>query len=320
MSQINVTIGGQPQGLAPKYTVSIGQQITLNIISSNVINNVQWTLPGNVCSQYPMDINAGGPVLILENALNTNPLTFYWTAASAEIVVSCQVTTNAGVENLTAKFQVTSPRINPMDLEMFSPILGKVIVGNKDDKTWIGLVGNGERWDSGIEMAADLEGSPTNGRLAGIQLVNTSSRLRLIGGLEQILTTNGSFVLDTGITNSVHFQNRFFDIAAGDTAQVSFNDGPRRELNNAIIDQMSVGTTDNPESFIMYLVFRPTTPNSIWVPIYQLRWSWWGKSEYVTGAWNNPPDRNSRTASDWEAVAQLPQWNQNIKDGTWVNA
>lgn len=64
------------------------------------------------------------------------------------------------------------------------------------------------------------------------------------------------------------------------------------------------------ESFDMYLMFKPSSTEAIWVPIKKLNWGWDATAEKINGTWQivGTPTKFSNPPTD---VTTHPQWSKN---------
>jgi len=68
----------------------------------------------------------------------------------------------------------------------------------------------------------------------------------------------------------------------------------------------------------MFLMFRPSGVDSIFVPVYRVDWTWFGHATFTAGNWtlaSSPTARNSIPSS----ILLQPQWSGNVNQITSFN-
>ena len=81
-------------------------------------------------------------------------------------------------------------------------------------------------------------------------------------------------------------------------------------------DDLKVKTVS--DTFTMWLMFKPSNTDSIWVPLRSINWSWSGTATRSGTTWTltSPGDTPNPSSS---TTTTFPTWVGNCKDLTWVN-
>ncbi len=104
------------------------------------------------------------------------------------------------------------------------------------------------------------------------------------------MTLTASSVLDTNLPYSANAQT---------------SDSPGNGLSSAY---KKVTVSD---SFTMFLMFKPTVSDSIWVPLRSVNWSWTGEaSKDSQGQWSL--DASSKNTGNSSETSTHPTWSGNI--------
>jgi hypothetical protein len=69
--------------------------------------------------------------------------------------------------------------------------------------------------------------------------------------------------------------------------------------------------------FTMYVIYKPTGSNSIWIPVKALDWSWNSSASCLNGIWIDTTLKPSNCGTSYYP-AELPTWTQNEKSLQWV--
>jgi hypothetical protein len=127
-------------------------------------------------------------------------------------------------------------------------------------------------------------------------------------GSTQTLDSNG-FVLDNG--GSANGQPQYnsgsgwlFVFSPGQKGNLaSPPDLPAIGLSGTNLS--SVATT---QQFQMFLMYQPSSANSIWVTLQQVNWNWAATIAFANGAWGMPTGTSFSANPTGVRSASLPQW------------
>lgn len=303
------------------YTTTVGV-IAEHIARSNVpILAVRWVVEGyphSTIVAYTTNLGLGQAANIPGTALSMNPLLFGWWKPN-QYNVRCYIYTAYGTGMVLNTFEVNAPLVRD-----FNGFVGVTGVGLYQASPFLRLaesMGNFDR--DGLRVNAVLAGNQsTAGTLAGIQLASNQRFCTHTDGTNWRFDTNGDYILDSGATNTVFYQNHFVPIGT-DGANVNWdaNDGPGAQLDSSTIRAMFVGDGDQtphvPEKYRTFLMFRPTVTGSVWVPLKYVEWGWEGYTEYEHGQWTAAQDANQYLGNPEEPY--FPEWNANTSQSHWVH-
>jgi hypothetical protein len=303
-----------------EFTTVVGE-VGMHIARSNYpILAVRWKIGGlqHTAADYVISTTVGMRMALTEKDLVTNPVTFCWWRGGV-YVVTCTITTTAGTAEVSHSFEVTAPLVRD-----FNAGTGVVGVGTYMGSSYIRLARSLHEFDrDGILMNAVVAGTQSvRGVLAGIQLASNQRFSTTTDGKSYRLDTNGTYILDIGMTNTIFYQDHFQPIGSdGENVNYDASDGPGAQLNDMVIHAMLIGDGDEtptvPETYRMFLMFLADVPGAIWVPLKVLEWSWEGVTTFKDGAWTAAQDAGV-AVSDPADPAGFPQWNQNTSQSRWV--
>jgi len=259
--------------------VIVGQRIALTaevLPSGTSSNHNQWTIPGTRVADYAVSADTG-MVTPLTN-LSTLSVNFCWVdgADGRQVTFSCKVSG----KQLTAQatFNVKRPTVT-----FTSTSVGGVACDS--------ACGEQSVHYGCTEASPGVTFSLTNlmipagfsGDTQLVQLVNTTTRTKLkTSGMR--LTKSGSHLLDTTFPYGIFY----------DTPGEPFDTG-----------DLQITTND---SFTMYVIFKPSFENSIWVPLRKISWSWAGDGN-LSGTLNSGSHSPSQGSID---STDHPQWTANV--------
>jgi hypothetical protein len=220
----------------------------------------------------------------LANALTSTSIQFYWVdgADSRQVTFSCKVEGQS--YSAQATFNVKRPTAT------FASTSGASVALDSACNGFLSLHYGCSAQAFGVRFATTNLVIPSgfSGDTQLVQIVDSTERLLVkINGKK--MRQSGEGVLDTSFPYGIDW------------------DAPKQPLDP---DDVRAKATD---SFTMYLVFKPSTPNSIWVPIRKVSWSWSGDGLYngtLTASSHSP----SQTGVD---VTVHPQWSINVTSLTF---
>lgn len=170
--------------------------------------------------------------------------------------------------------------------------------------------------------------TPTNGAgtIAFVQLMKPDMHI-LLEDNRRASSTSDEYVLDPDPSDSGVYYGGTADIAAGDSKY--FNDPDRysdipgtrlASIDNQALEAWGSGVNSHTrnEQFIVYLMFKPDSENSIWVTLRTLQWHWSGGAtkNIQTGVWSldagatssqNPGSIDSVTLPEWKSRVPI-EW------------
>jgi hypothetical protein len=324
-SLVEVTAGGQR--LAPEadgaqltYTTTVGVMLHLVAPSATHALSVTWTVEGMqyAVKGYTATLTTAQATPLTQADLGAATLDFAWWKPG-HYTVTCTVSTTQGTVQSSDDYVVTAPLVKG-----FNWWTGVVGVGTYTGKTFLRLVRSMSDFDhDGMLMNAVVAGTQqAAGTLAGIQMASQQRFCTRDDGRNERLNLNGIWVLDSGMTNTVLYQGTTVALPAnGANANYQANDGPGAELNENVISAMFVGDGDvtptTPELYRMYLMFLPSLPNSVWVPLKVLMWGWEGMSAYEYEGWTPAQDPGIVHPVVTDPTG-YPTWTQNTSQNTWI--
>ena len=303
-----------------QFTTVIGSLNTHTAIRPHPIQSVQWTIQGrqNTVANYVTSTTSGTVIQLTDEDLKKNPITFAWWKPG-QYDVSAAITSGGSTQVITQTFVVTAPHVRDVNTKGD----GVVAEGSyKDQGQMIRLADKSDFNKDGMYMNFVVAGDQSvPGTLAGIQLACNQRVAEYNDGQFWKLSTNGTFVLDVGATNTVLYQD--YTVPLGNTGgNVNYepHDGPGQGLNITDLKAMYIGDGTPqvvPETYYMYAMFIPSLPAAVWVPIKVLKWGWEGYTDYVNGAWTPAKEGKIPTPVPSDPP-NFPQWtnNTNVKD--WV--
>jgi hypothetical protein len=271
--------------------VIVGQQISLSLQvlpSTSSATNIQWTVPGNRIANY-VATSANGSVTPLSN-LQSAQLSFYWVdgANGRQVTVTGKV---AGVTfNKTTTFNVKRPTasVTTTTDDVYANQLSIKITFGHDFVPGISFV----------QTVTYPQGF--TGTTQWVQIATPLRRRKTNAGVWQRWSGAG---LDTiypywGSGNTNDSPSTFLD--------ASHNDG-------YIIVEKSMN-----DSFDMYLMFKPSGTNSIWVPLRKVSWFWSATGTYNQTTITLVSKNHSVNPASTDSVTH-PQWTRNAANNQWIN-
>lgn len=304
MPSLIVEVG--KERLSARYTTVVGAMVTL---TADTTDPVQWTIGGGQYTATNYDISlAGGTVTRLtDEDLQSNPITFAWWLSGTYAV---SFTVGGCTSVITYTFDVTAPLVR--DVSWTAEETGEVAVGfYKNEGRFIRLADKTDFNEDGMHMKFIIAGKQSEpGVVAGIQIACTQRVAKDDQMKPMQWRTNGSHILDVGVTNTVLYGNRTVALQNnGETIEYHANDGPGQgmELDWLRAVYIGDGIPVVPEMYTMYVMFRPDVEAAIWVPIKTLNWGWEGYTEYDNGSWQPVKDGKITKPVAFDPL-DFPQW------------
>ena len=259
--------------------VIVGQKISLTAEvqpTGGTLTNQRWTIPGVRVANYVPNGDSG-----TVTALPANPggpaVDYYWVDGGDGRQVQFSVKVNGKSFTAIATFNVKRPTAT-----FTSTSAGNVACDF--------ACGSELRVHYGCNASPGITFSLTNvvipagfsGDTQLVQVANSTTRTKLRSGV--MLTKSGTNLLDTTFPYGILYDAPGEPFDPGDI-QITAND-----------------------SFTIYVIFKPSSANSVWVPIRKLSWSWAGD-----GLFSRTLNSSSHSASQGSSDAtDHPQWSGNV--------
>lgn len=265
----------------------VGKKIALTaelVPASETLTDIGWSVPGNRVKSFTGSVTTG--TLTPLTTLNTASIEFHWVDGGNGRKVTVSGKVKGTPVTAEATFDVKQPT------SAVTTSTGAVAV----DSAWGNLeLHFGSPATPGISFSRTIT-VPTgfSGTTQWVQTVVPSRRRQLNNGNWQRLVGGG---LDTSYPYS---------------ASASTSDSPGAPLTASYLKKEV-----NTESFVMYLMFKPTDAGSIWIPLKRTTWSWSGKASRSGTSWTlDSSGKGTPATSD---TTTFPTWTTNITGATWQN-
>lgn len=321
-SQLDPRVTKEKERYQAEFESVIGQVLE-HIAYSNVqILGVSWNIQGlqYTVTDYAPTLQVGQVTRVTQWDLNHNPIRFCWWKPGT-YVVTCNISTPYGIGQVSHSFEVTAPIV-----KSFTAVTGIVGVGIYQNREFLRLARSIPEFQrDGIVMNCIIGGvQSVAGTIAGIQLASNQRFCILDNGSAQKINTNGEYILDIGMTNTIFYQSTVEQLPNdGEDISYDANDGPGGEVNAEIIKSLMIGDGDDdphiPEMYKLFIMFRPEVPGGIWVPIKLMEWGWEGVTNF------NVNQQRWEAASETNIPIPLvndpdhfPEWNKNTSQSQWV--
>lgn len=301
------------------YPVTIGDIGTHQIVCPFPIISAEWTISTtNIVAGFSPTSQAGSVIPVTAAMLTSQEIAFAFTTPG-EYVVTAIIVSEFGTQFTSNTFVVTGPSVTSIN----SVTASILIYNDANGNPWMGF---GRPGSPGIEIDADVVGdSIDDGQLCFIQLAQNYRECMDTSGWTYDLSTNGQWILDVGLTGDFIYQNTVVAISTGQTKWIYATDAPGTQLPNPTTSSyLAFLVGDGPanlESYQTFLMFRPNTGNSVWVPIARLEWGWTAMAELLDGVWvlsetygpENPVGESLNTFPQWSTnTAARTEWNRRI--------
>ena len=295
-------------------TVIVGQQIALTCALkddsgddlTSSLSNFQWTIPGFAISNYVPTLASG--IVYTSFPTNNANVVFYWADAAAGRTVECSATFN-GI-NIIAQttFDVLKPSL------ILEPIVeGGIYVDDNyyqyPGGSWLhfgGYTNNYGEFIPGISFQVGANSTNALGQNFDVELVQVGSIHR-----QGTFTSGTNWFKDySGLDNEA--SDWIYPKWEGTNAPM---DSPAEPAGYGDPTRIYTAANDN---FVMYLMFK-YDPNSIYVPMQSVNWSWSGSATNSAGVWqiiSQQPPSNLSVNPD----PGFPQWTNHIQPATqWTS-
>ena len=300
----------------------VGQKIQLEVRSKppgHSVANIQWTISGQRIKDYTQSVAAGVQTELSPADLQGTSLDFYWINGGNQTVqVSGQVdgtskTTSVAYNVLRPtvdKFTVKTSRVS-VTLSHFaspgSPVLAAYQATPPPAKM-------GCQWDAKVTAPAAAEG-----KIALTQKILVNRSWTNNAGTTRKFGSGGALVLDDGL--GIQYSGPK-SIAAGGSTTLngpSYSDSPWIPL---LVSDKAASAN---ERFELYLMYKHTDSDSIWVTLRMATWSWAGQTTRIgapaapANNWNLPSGAAMTPAGSANGAdsSQLPIWTGSYSSASW---
>lgn len=298
-----------------KQTKRVGEKIQITVRGKGgcAPSGISWTIPGTVVKDY-QDNATTATVTPLPASDKTNAtIKFYWVdgADGRSVSMSCTCA-GAGTKTASVTYDVKAPT-----LDKFTSVTDSVGFDSAAHPTRLqfGLGGKvGIKWDWKVTVPAGVDGW-----VKDVQTINTDTR-RTSGGTKQVWTLPGSKVppatqLDTA---NPYTQTDIFPIgfpikvtAGASYADTDTSDSPATPLGGTTRKVIS-------DTFRYRIMYKPDTPDAIWVPVAVADWFWKGTATMAGGTWTLSGADNPANPSG-SATTSFPEYTSNLTSNGWQN-
>ena len=309
---------GQPI-TSSNNTFVVGEKVNLTaeITPSNSNVTYNWINPSNSIKDYtivctgPNNPNTSNTTIcnnptsaiktnLSTSDLNTQNLSFYWWKPG-NYQVQVTADTNGISTTATKSFTVIAPSVNVVASKS---VVNLGVEFNED------VIRYGNR-DSvaGVEFNASVNGTQLNGSYFWVNIYNESKSYRLKTAQGNCSIGSTKTRDGTGVDTSYPYVNGFL-----------FRDSPKLGLVS-FMDRATVA-----DSATAWFMFKPSSPDSIEIPLRAIKWSWGGETRLNASGWyeysnsfyeTNPTNYEPKDPNTFQPLA-FPEWNKNVKDNVWI--
>jgi hypothetical protein len=307
-------------------TVNVGEKISLEAVLEPDVPSLlsySWTIPDHgennpsVIENYITTQSEGYINYLIEEELNENNVELYWIRPKENITVSCSVifdefylqkdidfSINEPIVSLESQITTSVPAINIMYIDNYLELVYGI--PNSPAITWTGSL---------------ISNNSTTGQLAFVQLWQADSK---------ILTENSDVIIQVPVNQNVLDMNIYSNDILYDNSMsfpssinsFSTSDMPGMQLN-IVDDQVNyhfgshISTITRNDRFSLYLMFKSSKDNSIWIPLRRLDWWWsaqvvstsgtntWSIQSYSYQNINLPISQEDHSPPEWSYKAPL---------------
>lgn len=266
-------------------SVFVGERIALEvrtIPANRVLQQVSWSVPGERIRNWQANSEYSVLTEMAPADFNNNSIVFYWVDGADKRTVRCTATIAGATYEAWARFNVDRP--NP-HVEIATGSIGL------RDFDYYGI--HYGSWNKpGFEATRGAFGMLGLG--CWVQTVNPVRRIQDENGNWQ--RWSGGAGLDRNFPY---------------TSMARMSDSPGQGLPNHVHE---AEVSDN---FQTYLMFKPNTPNAIWVPIKKIEWSWGATATRVSEGNNWTLTSISKPAPSVSTTFEFPSWSRMVTNNYW---
>jgi hypothetical protein len=338
----------QPQ--STNREVVVGQQITLDIndfgFAGVDIDYVGWEINGKAVKSYVADRKG-----VILKPLTTadrekNPLVFYWIEAgpgkTARFVASGTKGSTKYKQDLTITFDVKGPTLDYLKAaKTIGPcLLPKPRKGVKIQPGEIYCKKSGEaavgigfhiKWDWKVTMPANYGGSVKDVQtlVQGRHRTQAKSGSRdkvkqafINPNKKQAHTQFDQALTDAG-QDAVYSAKGYFtglELPTSVGAGKSFANDKTYDTPTIVIQKADQSYSID-ETFKYYILFKPQTPNSIWVTVGKIEWFWKIEAVKKGSGWIVKPGSKPKgeVSTAGAATSELPSYESNVSYNAWID-
>lgn len=301
--KINRTVAGQssPTDITNAATTTIvGDRIDLTgeVQSSGLnISNQIWTIPETIVKDFQVSADYMQGIKIPADGLNTSNVNFVWVnggGVSLEDFVSKEVSYTATIDGqpLTGKFIFNVKRpVVALGTETSTTNLlqssGQIKLIFGDGNTIAGILFK--------NTASPLIPSPFGGTTQWVQIVNYSKR-KIVGG--------GVVIKDeelSGLDGCYPYTNRGSGRAF---------DSPFEEIYVSFRTTSYSAQITTDDDYTMWLMYKPASPDSVWVPLKKVNWFWNAQADGLNRKWTTTG--NNSINPSFNDTIDFPRWTKVI--------
>ena len=263
-------------------TVSVGHKVTLKakVEPAGLVGvTFQWTIPPTAVKNYEIsdDEKTGIKTPLATADLQASSISFHWVDGADDRDVRVVATYKQKTDDQSARFHVKAPTLHSFGKQ---GALGTIAVRTANNQTRIST-GEATPASQGISWAAKVTAHQNfGGKLRFTQIVRSKHTRTSLEDVVQKWTVPADW-LDNHATYGGGLP---WDIAAGETlpkAQLKATDTPASAPLEGGYKKYQIEQYE----FRTFLMFRPTAPQSIWVPLGLIRWGWKGTAVIQNGVW-----------------------------------
>ncbi len=96
------------------------------------------------------------------------------------------------------------------------------------------------------------------------------------------------------------------------TGRMEGSDSPASDLP-ALLKSIKIN-----QRFFYYVMFKPDTPNAIWVPVAKARWTWKVVATRGSAGWGFAP-RDKMKPEMFSSTTDFPLYKSNAAENVWVD-
>lgn len=315
--QTRTAVGDRLGHLGVSETV-VGVILQHQAVSTAPILSVQWHIdgfPNATVVNFDPTVQTGTFTNLAPQSLSATTINFGWWRPGT-YTVTANIETPYGWGSTTQTFHVTAPLVRD-----FNGTTGSVAVGPYNGSTFLRLAESAQHFGTdGLHVQAIVAATQSiPGALAGIQLARNERFVTHLDGSNWRMVTNGTFILDVGMTGTVWYQNHAAPIGTnGQNVWWEANDGPGIELNSQSISAAYIGDGEPivPEAYRLHLMFIANQAGAVWVPISLVEWTWGGYSTFKDGNWTPAADTTVSLSNPLDP--SFPTWTQNTANPDWI--
>jgi len=289
-----------------------GEKMDLKLVAQNV-TDYEWTLPGEVIGGWTADTDKTYATELGAGDLDNQTVVYYWHDTGDKREVKCEVEIGVKDYTVSVKLHVKKPTYSVTNLDVDEvKVTDKYYYGYGD---W-GLHFGAETTSPGtpptkygfeIKCKVEVPSGFSQGVWQYVQLVKMDVHREDDDTNTAEYDMNGEWVLDTT------YPYAGGSWSTGSTERET-DDSPCHWLR---ADMKWLQT--NKDEFNMYIMFKPSGSNSIFVPLAVVNWWWKGKGQENGASWDlvvgSDGWSTNPSASD---VTTYPVWDKNIANYSWV--